>query len=88
MYRIEPGLQTIQTTIAAFQTVVEVIDRVFANSESASQTDSPSAGVIQQLVNAMEDLHQATEETTHAIRQTKMGISQLNQVALNLQAMI
>lgn len=77
-----------QETAHAFTDIASAINGVFESSQQILQTAQQQAVAIQQVVGTMKALNQAAVETASGISQTKLSTQQLNEVALNLKALV
>ncbi|NEP42120.1 MAG: chemotaxis protein [Okeania sp. SIO2H7] len=72
----------------AVENIVEAINDVALNIQQISLNAKQQAIAIQQVVDAMNSLNIAAQESATGIAQTKTSTQQLNQTAGNLQSMI
>jgi methyl-accepting chemotaxis protein len=85
---VENGVKIARKTADAFAGVARAIDRIAANSKQISVTSKNQAIAIQDVVESVNSLHLATQETAASISQVKLGIVQLNQAAQNLKSAV
>ncbi len=85
---VEEGVKISHETSEAFTGVKEAINDVVANNQQISLTIRQQVTAIQQVVDAMNLLNSAAQETANGITQTKQGTQQLNEAALNLKEMV
>ncbi|MCC3407845.1 MAG: methyl-accepting chemotaxis protein [Microcoleus sp. PH2017_10_PVI_O_A] len=85
---VENGVKIARKTADAFAGVAGAIDRIAANSKQISVTSKNQAIAIQDVVESVNSLHLATQETASGISQVKLGIAQLNQAAQNLKSAV
>ncbi|MBE9093476.1 methyl-accepting chemotaxis protein [Tychonema sp. LEGE 07203] len=72
----------------AFAGVAEAIDRIVLNSQQISFTARNQAIAIEDVVEAVNSLNLAAQETASGISQVKLGISQLDRAAQNLKSVV
>ncbi len=85
---VENGVKIARKTADAFAGVAVAIDRIAANSKQISVTSKNQAIAIQDVVESVNSLHLATQESASGISQVKLGIAQLNQAAQNLKSAV
>ncbi len=85
---VENGVKIARKTADAFVGLVEAIDRIVLNSKQIYFTARNQALSIQDVVEAVNSLNLAAQETAIGISQVKLGISQLNQAAQNLKSVV
>lgn len=85
---VENGVKITRKTADAFAGVAGALDRIAANSKQISVTSKNQAIAIQDVVESVNSLHLATQETASGISQVKLGIAQLNQAAQNLKSAV
>jgi Methyl-accepting chemotaxis protein (MCP) signalling domain/Cache domain len=85
---VQNGVKIARKTADAFAGVAGAIDRIAANSKQISVTSKNQAIAIQDVVESINSLHLATQETAASISQVKLGIAQLNQAAQNLKSAV
>ena len=85
---VENGVKIARKTADAFAGVAESIDRIVLNSQEISCTAINQASAIEDVVEAVNSLNLAAQETATGISQVKLGISQLNQAAQNLKSVV
>ncbi|WP_293157821.1 MULTISPECIES: methyl-accepting chemotaxis protein [unclassified Microcoleus] len=85
---VENGVKIARKTADAFAGVARAIERIAANSKQISVTSKNQAIAIQDVVESVNSLHLATQETASGISQVKLGIAQLNQAAQNLKSAV
>ena len=85
---VQNGVKIARKTADAFAGVAEAIDRIVLNSKQISITSKNQAIAIQDVVEAVNSLHLAAQETASGISQVKLGIAQLNQAAQNLKSAV
>ncbi|WP_445316130.1 methyl-accepting chemotaxis protein [Microcoleus vaginatus] len=85
---VENGVKIARQTADAFAGVAESIDRIVLNSKEISCTAINQASAIEDIVEAVNSLNLAAQETAAGIFQVKLGISQLDQAAQNLKAVV
>lgn len=68
--------------------IVSAINTVTINSQRVALTARQQASAIQQVLDAMNDLNHSVAQTTAGITQTQASTQKLNQIALNLKALI
>lgn len=62
------------------------INEVVLNSQQISLSSQQQAQAIQQVFESMNNLNQSAVQTANGLRETKIGIQRLNEVAQNLKA--
>lgn len=77
-----------QVVLSNQQTSLTAINDVVVASQQIALTTKQQAIAIQQVIDAMNALNQGAVQTASGISQTKVGIQQLNQAALNLKAIV
>ncbi|MEG4588213.1 methyl-accepting chemotaxis protein [Microcoleus sp. MOSTC5] len=82
------GVRIARKTADAFAGVAESIERIVLNSKQISCTAINQASAIEDVVEVVNSLNLAAQETATGISQVKLGISQLNQAAQNLKAVV
>ncbi|WP_448572239.1 HAMP domain-containing methyl-accepting chemotaxis protein [Trichothermofontia sp.] len=85
---VDEGVQIAQETSAAFAGVATAVNNVVLNNQQISLNIKQQAIAIQQVVDAMNSLNIAAQETTGGISQIRIGTQRLNEAAQNLQAII
>jgi methyl-accepting chemotaxis protein len=85
---VEDGVKIAQETTSAFVGVTDAVNHVFVNSQQISSSSQQQVLAIQQVVEAMNALNLAAKETASGINQTQVTMQQLNEAALNLEAMV
>ena len=68
--------------------IVSAVNDVTMNIQQISLNSKHQAIAIQQVVEAMNSLNKAAQQTAGGIAETRLGTQQLNQTALNLKSMI
>lgn len=72
----------------AVERIVSAINEITVNNQQISLTARQQAIAIQQIVDAMNTLNSSAQETASGITQTKIGTQKLNEVALDLKALV
>ncbi|NJK69205.1 MAG: methyl-accepting chemotaxis protein [Microcoleus sp. CSU_2_2] len=85
---VENGVEIAKKTADAFGGVADAINQIVANSQQISLTSRNQAIAIQDIVDAVNSLNRAAQETAAGISQVKLGTEQLNQAAQNLKAVV
>jgi Methyl-accepting chemotaxis protein (MCP) signalling domain len=85
---VENGVKIARKTADAFAGVAEAIERIALNSKQISVRSNNQAIAIQDVVEAVNSLNLAAQETASGLSQVKLGISQLNRAAQNLQSVV
>jgi hypothetical protein len=85
---VENGVKLARKTADSFAGVAEAIDRIILNSKQIYFTARNQAIAIEDVVEAVNSLNLAAQETASGISQVKLGISQLNQAAQNLKSVV
>ncbi|WP_445310859.1 methyl-accepting chemotaxis protein [Microcoleus vaginatus] len=85
---VENGVKIARKTADAFAGVAEAIDRIVLNSKQISFTARNQATAIEDVVEAVNSLNLATQETASGISQVKLGIAQLHHAAQDLKLVV
>jgi methyl-accepting chemotaxis protein len=85
---VENGVKIAKETADAFGGVADAINQIVANSQQISLTARNQAIAIQDIVDAVNSLNRAAQETAAGISQVKLGTEQLNLAAQNLKAVV
>lgn len=85
---VENGVKIAKKTADAFGGVAEAINQIVVNSQQISFTAKNQAIAIQDIVDAVNSLNRAAQETAAGISQVKLGTEQLNQAAQNLKSVV
>ena len=85
---VENGVIIAKQTADTFGGVADAINQIVVNSQQISITARNQAIAIQDIVDAVNSLNRATQETAAGISQVKLGTEQLNQVAQNLKSVV
>lgn len=85
---VDQGMQTVQETAETFASVADAINDVVLSSKQISLTAKQQAIATQQVILAMDTINQGAVQTASGISQTKISTQQLNEAALNLQAVV
>lgn len=85
---VENGVKLARKTADSFAGVAEAIDCIVLNSKQIYFTARNQAIAIEDVVEAVNSLNLAAQETASGISQVKLGISQLNQAAQNLKSVV
>lgn len=85
---VDEGVQIAQETSAAFSGVAHAVNNVVLNNQQIFLNIKQQAIAIQQVVDAMNALNIAAQETTGGISQIRIGTQRLNEAAQNLQAIV
>jgi len=85
---VEAGVDIAQGTSRAFAGVTDAVNNVFLNNQQISLNIKQQAIAIQQVVEAMNALNTAAQESATGISQVRVGTQQLNETALKLRMSI
>jgi len=85
---VENGVKIARKTADAFAGVAEAIDRIVLNSKEISCTAINQAIAIKDVVEAVNSLNLAAQETATGISQVKLGIAQLHHAAQDLKSVV
>ncbi|PZV07530.1 MAG: chemotaxis protein [Leptolyngbya sp.] len=86
--QVEQGVKTAQGTAETFAGVADAINSVVLNSQQISLTAKQQAIAVQQVVTVMDSLKVGADQAASGISQTRVETQQLNEVALNLKAVV
>lgn len=85
---VETGVQVAQETAQSFNGVKDSLGHVMLNNQQISLSVKQQAIAIQQVIEAMNALNAAAQESAGGISQVRIGTQRLNAAALNLQAVV
>ncbi|MBL1174851.1 HAMP domain-containing methyl-accepting chemotaxis protein [Pantanalinema sp. GBBB05] len=85
---VEEGVKIAQQTAESFSGVTDAVNNVVLNSQQISLNVKQQAIAIQQVVDAMNALNVAAQETANGMGQVRIGTQQLNETASNLKAIV
>jgi methyl-accepting chemotaxis protein len=85
---VDNGVRITLETAEAFAGVAESINQIVLNSQQISFTARNQAIAIQDIVESVNSLNLAVQETASGISQVKLGTEQLNEAAQNLKAAV
>lgn len=85
---VEEGVKIAQQTAESFSGVTDAVNNVVLNSQQISLNVKQQAIAIQQVVDAMNALNIAAQETANGLGQVRIGTQQLNETATNLKAIV
>lgn len=85
---VETGVKVAQETAQSFNGVKDSLGHVMLNNQQISLSVKQQAIAIQQVIEAMNALNAAAQESAGGISQVRIGTQRLNAAALNLQAVI
>lgn len=85
---VAEGMQMTQETAESITSVADSINNIFLNSQQISLNAKQQALATQEVLDAMNTLTLAAQETTGSITQIKVGTQQLKEAAQNLKAMV
>lgn len=86
--QVEQGVKTAQGTAETFAGVADAISTIVFNNQQISLTAKQQLVAVQQVVDVMSILKMGADQTASGISQTKVETQQLNEVALNLKAVV
>ena len=82
------GIQVAEQTATTFIGVTDAVSNVFLSSQQISASVTRQATAIQQVLDAMTTISQASQESAIGMHKVKAFTSELNQVADELQAAV
>jgi methyl-accepting chemotaxis protein len=85
---VNEGIGLAQSTAATFAGVTDAVNNVFLNSQQISNSAKQQAVSIQQVLGAMTNISQGSQESAIGMHQVKMTTRELTQVADELKAAV
>ncbi len=85
---VNEGIGLAQSTAATFAGVTDAVNNVFLNSQQISNSAKQQAVSIQQVLGAMTNISQGSQESAVGMHQVKMTTRELTQVADELKAAV
>lgn len=85
---VESGVRVTENTSEAFTGVREGINNVVLNNQQIALTLKQQVNAVQQVVEAMNALNTAAQETASGIAQVKVGTQRLNDAAVTMKEMV
>ncbi|MGL5059122.1 MAG: methyl-accepting chemotaxis protein [Waterburya sp.] len=85
---VDNGVKITLETAEAFAGVAEAINQIFSNNQQISFTARNQALAIQDILESVNSLNLAAQETAAGISQVKLGTEQLNEAAKNLRSAV
>ena len=85
---VEVGVQISRETSEVFLDIQQAIGDVVLNNQQISLNIKQQVSAVQQVVEAMNALNTAAQETADGITQVKLGTQKLNEAAVELEEMV
>lgn len=85
---VEEGVKIAQQTAESFSGVTDAVNNVVLNSQQISLNVKQQAIAIQQVIDAMNALNIAAQETANGMGQVRIGTQRLNETAADLKAIV
>ena len=85
---VNEGIDLAQSTAATFVGVTDAVNNVFLNSQQISSSAKQQAVSIQQVLSAMTNISQGSQESAVGMHRVKMTTRELTQVADELKAAV
>ncbi len=82
------GIQLAENTAVTFSGVTDAVNNVFLNSQQISASTKRQATAIQQVLGAMTDISQGSQESAVGMHKVKTSTRELNLIADELQAVV
>ncbi len=82
------GIQLAENTATTFVGVADAVNNVYLNSQQISSSTKRQATAIQQVLGAMNDISQGSQESAIGMHKVKTSTFELNQIADELQAAV
>lgn len=82
------GIQLAENTATTFVGVADAVNNVYVNSQQISSSTKRQATAIQQVLGAMNDISQGSQESAVGMHRVKTSTFELNQIADELQAAV
>ena len=85
---VTEGIQLAENTAATFVGVKDAVNNVFLNSQQISASAKQQATAIQQVLGAMTNISQGSQESAVGMHRVKTSTRELNQIADELQSVV
>ncbi|HEX8235564.1 MAG TPA: methyl-accepting chemotaxis protein [Abditibacteriaceae bacterium] len=85
---VETGLRLAEETVAAFKTVTDASNTASGATQQTLLSVAQQVAAVKQVLTAMNALNTSARESSDGISQTKFGVDNLRQTALDLKQMI
>lgn len=85
---VNRGMEVTEQTTGSFQGIADSVNNVVTNNQAIYLNTQQQAAAVSQVVEAMNALENASQETAVGISQTRLGTEQLKQAALHLKAIV
>jgi methyl-accepting chemotaxis protein len=85
---VTEGIQIAESTAVTFIGVADAVNNVFLNSQQISSSTKRQATAIQQVLGAMNNISQGSQESAVGMHKVKTSTRELNQIADELQAAV
>lgn len=85
---VDASVTTVQASSDAFAQVAKATDHVVLSGQQIALSAEQQVKAIREVLDAMHTINRAAAETSSSIKQTKLGIQQLNEIVTHLQAMV
>jgi Methyl-accepting chemotaxis protein (MCP) signalling domain/Cache domain len=82
------GIQLAENTATTFVGVTNAVNNVFVNSQQISSSTKRQSTAIQQVLGAMNNISQSSQESAIGMHKVKTSTFELNQIADELQAAV
>jgi methyl-accepting chemotaxis protein len=82
------GMKVTENTTKAFEGITDSVNNVAANNQEIYLNTQQQAAAVLQVLEAMNSLERASQETAGGIGQTRVGVEQLKQAALQLKSIV
>ncbi len=82
------GMQITENTTEAFRGITDSVNNVAANNQEIYLNTQQQAAAVLQVLEAMNSLERASQETAGGISQTRVGVEQLKQATLQLKSIV
>ena len=82
------GMKVTENTSQAFQGIADSFNNVVVSNQQIFLNTQQQAAAVLQVLEAMNALERASQETAAGIGQTRLGTQQLKQVALELKSIV
>jgi len=85
---VETGLRLAEETVAAFKTVTDASNTASGATQQTLLSVAQQVAAVKQVLSAMNALNTSARESSDGISQTKIGVNNLRETAVNLKQMI
>jgi methyl-accepting chemotaxis protein len=82
------GIQLAENTATTFVGVTNAVNNVYLNSQQISSSTKRQANAIQQVLGAMNNISQGSQESAIGMHKVKTSTYELTQIADELQAAV